>query len=95
VTHRSCDVYARGCIQKFLDRVVKKYTLTFGVTRWEATQRVMVAKITTLTHSIAIQLHLVAESCIICSSRSRRPVRKYLVTPSYMCSRATYNMVNV
>jgi hypothetical protein len=36
----------------------------------------MAAKLTTLTHKIAIQLCLVAESCTICSSRSRRPVRK-------------------
>jgi len=28
--------------------------------------------------------HLVAESCTICSSRSRRPVRKLLDTPSYI-----------
>jgi len=34
-----------------------------------------------LTHQIAILLHLVAESCTICSSRSRRPVRKLLDTP--------------
>jgi len=27
-------------------------------------------------------LHLVAESCIICNSWSRRPVRKLLDTPS-------------
>jgi hypothetical protein len=43
----------------------------------------MAAKLTKLTHKIAIQLYLVAESCIICSSRSSRPVRKLLVTPSY------------
>jgi hypothetical protein len=43
----------------------------------------MAAKLTILTHKIAIQLHLVAESCIICSSRFRRPVRKLLDTPSY------------
>jgi hypothetical protein len=43
-----------------------------------------VAKLTILTHKIAIQLHLVAESCAICSSRSRRPVPKLLDTPSYM-----------
>jgi len=30
------------------------------------------------------QLHLVAESCTICISSSRRPVRKLLVTPSYV-----------
>jgi len=47
-------------------------------TRWEATQMVMVAKLIILTYKIKIQLHLVAESCTICSSRSRRPVRKLL-----------------
>jgi hypothetical protein len=44
----------------------------------------MVAKLTRLTHKIAIQLHLVAESCTICSSRSRRPVRKILDIKSYV-----------
>jgi len=43
----------------------------------------MVAKLTKRTHEIAIQLHLMAESCTICSSRSSRPVQKLLVTPSY------------
>jgi len=43
----------------------------------------MEAKLTRLTHKIAIQLHLVAENCTICSSCSRRPVRKLLDTPSY------------
>jgi len=37
-----------------------------------------------LTHKIAIQLHLVAESCTICSPRARRSVRKLLDTLSYM-----------
>jgi len=40
----------------------------------------MVAKLTTLIHEIAIQLPLVAESCTICRSRSRRSVRKLLDT---------------
>jgi hypothetical protein len=71
----------RGCIQKFSDWVDNEIT-TIN-TRWEAIQRVMAAKLTRLTHKIVIQLHLVAESCIICSSRSRRPVRKLLDTPSY------------
>jgi hypothetical protein len=44
----------------------------------------MAAKLTRLTHKIALQLHLVEESCNICSSRSRRPVRKLLGTPSYI-----------
>jgi hypothetical protein len=33
----------------------------------------MAEKLTRLTHKIAIQMHLVAENCTICSSRSRRP----------------------
>jgi hypothetical protein len=43
----------------------------------------MTAKLTRLTHKIAIQLHLVAESCTIFSSVFRQPVRKLLDTPSY------------
>jgi hypothetical protein len=43
----------------------------------------MAAQLTKLTHKIVIQLHIVAESCTICGSRSRRPVRKLLDTPSY------------
>jgi len=42
----------------------------------------MAAKLTRLIHKIAIHLHLVAESCTIRSSRSRRPVRKLLDAPS-------------
>jgi len=42
----------------------------------------MAAKVTRLSNKIATQLHLVAESCTICASRSRRPVRKLLDTPS-------------
>jgi hypothetical protein len=78
----TCFEYAR-IIQKFPDWVITKYTLTSINTRWEVTQRVMEAKLTKVTHKIAIQLHLVVQSCTICSSRSRRPVRKLLDTPSY------------
>jgi hypothetical protein len=60
-----------------------KHMLTTINTRWEATQLVMATKLTRLTHKITIQLHLVAESSTICSSRSRRPVRKLLDTPLY------------
>jgi hypothetical protein len=73
----------RGCIQKFPDWVITKYTLTTINTRWEATQRIMEVKLTRLTHKIAIQLHPVTESCTICSFRSRRPVRKLLDTHSF------------
>jgi len=41
----------------------------------------MAAKLIRLTHEIAIQLHLVAENCTVCSSRSKWPVRKLLETP--------------
>jgi hypothetical protein len=78
------DLNLRGCIQKFPDWVITKYTLTTINTHWKAIQRVMAAKLTKLTHKLAIQLHLVAESCTICSSCSRRSVRKLLVTPSYL-----------
>jgi len=44
----------------------------------------MAAKLTRLTHKTAIRLHLVAQVCTICSSLSRRPVRKFLDTPSYV-----------
>jgi len=43
----------------------------------------MAAKLTRLIHKITIQVHLVAESFTIHSSRSRQPVRKLLDTPSY------------
>jgi hypothetical protein len=43
----------------------------------------MTTKHTRLTHTIAIQLHLMAETCTICSSLSRRPVWKLLDTLSY------------
>jgi hypothetical protein len=69
--------------KSFRTESITKYTLTTINTRWEATRRVMAAKLTRLTHKIRIQLHLVAESCIICSSRSRWPVRKLSVTPLY------------
>jgi hypothetical protein len=73
-----------GVSRSFRTESMTKYTITFGVARWEATQRVMVAKLTRLTHKIAIQLHLVTECCTIRSSRSRRPVRKLLDTPSHL-----------
>jgi len=47
----------------------------------------MEAKLTRLTHKVAIQLHLMEESCIICNSHSRRPFRKLLDAPSYWSRR--------
>jgi hypothetical protein len=75
-----------GVSKSFRTESITKYTPTFAIARWEATRRVMAAKITRLIHKIAIQLHLVAESYTICSSRSRRPVRKLLDTPFYTVS---------
>jgi hypothetical protein len=69
--------------KSFRTESITKNTLTTINTRWEATQKVMAAKLTRMTHKIAIQLQLVAESCAIYSSRSRRPVRQLLDTPSY------------
>jgi len=71
------------CIQKFPEWVDNEIKTTIN-TRWEATQRVMAAKLTRLTHKIAIQLYIVVESFTICSSRSRRPVRELLDTFPYV-----------
>jgi hypothetical protein len=81
--------YMAGCVR--IRRCIRtesitKYTLTSINTRSEATQRVMAAKLTRLTHKIAIQLNLEAESCTIYTSHSRRPVGKLLDTPSYFVS---------
>jgi len=65
--------------------------LTTVNSRREATQKVMAVKLTMLNHKIAIQLQLEAESCTICSSRSRRPVRELLDTPSYKASYLVWN----
>jgi hypothetical protein len=78
-----CQSVYEGVSKRFRTESITKYTLTTINIRWEATQRVMAAKLTRLAHKIAIQLLLVAESCTICSSRSRRPVRKLLDTPLY------------
>jgi hypothetical protein len=74
-----CD----GVSESFRTQSITKYKLTFGITRCCPLQRVMAAKLTRLTHKIAVQLHQVAETCTICSSRSRWWVQKLLDTPSY------------
>jgi hypothetical protein len=80
-TPRRQEPICESVSKSFRTESITKYTITTMNTRWEATQRVMEVNLTRLTHKIAIQLHLVAESCTICSSRSRRPVRKLLDTP--------------
>jgi hypothetical protein len=77
------DSLYEGISKSFRTESITKYALTAINTHWEATQRVMAAKLARPTHKIAIQLHLEAESCTFCSSRSRRPVRKLLDTPTY------------
>jgi hypothetical protein len=73
-----------GISKRFRTESITKYMLTFGTTRCYPVQRVIAAELTRLTHKIEIKLYLVPESCSICSSRSRRPVRKLLDTPSYV-----------
>jgi hypothetical protein len=97
----SSTVY-EGVSKSFQTELITKYTLTFSViTRQEATQRVMVTKLTRLAHKIAIQLHVVVESCTICSSHSRWPVWKLMVTPLYMllkhslCNFAYFSGLNI
>jgi hypothetical protein len=41
----------QGCMQNFPDWAITKWTTTIINTRWEATQKVMVAKFTRLTHT--------------------------------------------
>jgi hypothetical protein len=83
-----------GVSKSFQTELIMKYMLTFGITHWEATQRVMVAKLSRLTHKIAVQLHLVADSCTICSSCSRQPVQELLDIPSYMNSCSVFISVH-
>jgi len=71
-----------GVSKSFRTDLITKYTLSFVITLCCPLQRVMVAKLTRLSHKIAMKLRLMAESYTICSSRSRRPVRKLLGTPS-------------
>jgi hypothetical protein len=54
-----------GVSRSFRTESIRKYMLTIINTRWEATQRVMAAKLTRLAHKIAIQLHIAAESYTI------------------------------
>jgi hypothetical protein len=84
-----CHNKYKGVSKSFQTELITKCMLTTINTHHEATQRVMVAKLTRLTHKIAIQLHLVAESCTICSSHSRQPVWKHLVTPLHSNAKGT------
>jgi hypothetical protein len=76
--------------RSFRTESITKYMLTTINTGCDATQRVTAAKLTRLTHKIPIKLHVVAASCTICSSRSRRPVRELVDAPSYICASHTF-----
>jgi hypothetical protein len=60
-----CMFVYEGVSKSFRTESITKYMLTTINSRREATQRVMAAKLTRVTHKIAIQLHLMAESCTI------------------------------
>jgi hypothetical protein len=49
-------IHLWGCIKSFQNESVTKYMLTFGINRWEATQRVMVVELISLTHKVALHL---------------------------------------
>jgi hypothetical protein len=70
-----------GVSKSFRAETITKYMLTTINSRWEAKQKVMAGKLTRITHRIVLGLQLVADSCTICSSRSRRPVRKLWIHP--------------
>jgi hypothetical protein len=80
----SVTAFILECIQKFPNWVLTKSKTIIINTRWKTRQSVMATELTRLTHKITIQLYLVAESCTICSSRSKRPVRELLNAPSYI-----------
>jgi hypothetical protein len=84
---RWCSIFQQyeGISKSFRTKPITKQKKTTTVnTGWEATLSITAAKLARLTHKIAIQLHLLAQSCTISSSRSRRPVRKLLDIPSYL-----------
>jgi len=72
-----------GCIQKFPDWVHNEINNN-NKHSLRSNKTFMAAKLTRLTYKTPIQLHLAEESCNICSSRSRRPVRKLFDTPLVM-----------
>jgi len=78
------ETSVRGCIQKFPDWVDNEIYAYFSYYLLRSNTKDYGGKPTRLTHEMATQLHLVAESCTICNFRSRRPVRKLLDTPSYL-----------
>jgi hypothetical protein len=68
----------RGLSKSSRTESITKCRTTTANTRREATQTVMAAVRTRLTHKIA------AQRCTICSCHSTRPVPKLLDTPSYI-----------
>jgi hypothetical protein len=77
----SLNLDVRGCVLKFPDWVDNEIDIDDNKHSFRSNTNACDGKIH-LSHKIAIQLLLVAERCTICSSRSKRPVRKLLDTPS-------------
>jgi hypothetical protein len=76
------DTHLRRCVQKFPEYVDNEMNNN-NKHLSRSNKKDYDGKLTRLTHKTAIRLLVVAESCTICSSRSRRQVRKLLDTPSY------------
>jgi hypothetical protein len=77
--------HVRGCNQKFPDWVDNEIHAYNNKHSLRSNAKVYGGKkLPKLTHKIAIQLRVVAESCTICNSRSKWRVRKLLDTPSYI-----------
>jgi hypothetical protein len=88
--------HIRGCIQTFPDWIDKDIYAYLWYYSLRSNTKGYGAKLTRMIHKIAIQLRLLAESCTICSSRSRRPetfgythvclyVRMYVCMCVYVC----------
>jgi hypothetical protein len=80
-----CHVYGRGSRVRF-PAGAGNFSLRHRIQNGSGAHPTSYPMGTRGSHKIAIQLYLLAESCIICSSRSRRPVRKFSDTSSYTSS---------
>jgi len=75
--------YMRGCIQKFPDSVDNETYAYNNKHSLRSNTKDYGGRTHRTNSQNSDKLHLVAESCIICSSHSRRPVRKLLDTLFY------------
>jgi hypothetical protein len=84
----------RGCIQKFPDEVDYEIYVYLWYYSLRSNSKGRGGK-THYTDSQNSDTTAMAESCTICSARSRRPVRKLLDTPSYSIFRHPQVMLNL